>query len=168
MKKEYIWPVRAFLTAYLVMLAFHAREFPWNDWQVCSGFALGLGVAYASHSRTGAVTIALLLCHMGIEWSEHVRRYRTYAGTDFLFHGVHAAFDLAFLFRELRDHSRAARRIARAIALIGTGSACCGFVLRSGAHVPAYSEAIGAFVTGGMFGCVLYHLLKTVRTKKGN
>lgn len=170
---------KAFLIIYVGFLVVHSISLDWDSWMVPVALALGLGVAALAHTRYGILTIGLLLVHMGLEWAERARHGWHYSPGEIALHAVHACLDFTFLYQELRMHAR------RYHKPLFTGITACLILLFMGLYTPAPrspfllaamrfhthqwhkhghgSSPIEPFVMGGMFGCIMSHLLSKRR-----
>ncbi len=129
-----------------------------------SGIAAGLVIALLAHSRYGYLTIGLLLVHMCIEWLEHAAHWYEYSSGELTLSIIHVSLDFIFLYQELRVHAERYFKtifVAVIIAIAGI------FIAGSNSHTDTTKNSteesgslIESFVVGGMFGCILSHLLR--------
>ena len=166
---------KAFLVIYVGFLILHSLSLNWASWHVPLALALGLGVAALAHTRYGIVTITLLLIHICLEWTEHARHGWHYSNGEIALHGVHACLDFVFLYKEMRMHVKRFYRLVFVGILCGLGLLFVSFykpapknphllaIMRSihaSGHTHGQSSPLAPFVMGGMFGCILSHLLR--------
>ncbi len=170
---------KIFLFIYLIFSLYMLSEHNFGTALGITGLGLGLLVAILAHSRYGYLTIALLLVHMLIEWSEHGLHWAEYSSGEMTMNVIHAVLDFVFLYQELRVHASKYftpifSGIIVALVLTFGYSAVTENLEHSSeeAHEIAGEDAeeehehehggslVEAFVVGGMFGCILSHLFR--------
>jgi hypothetical protein len=173
-KKQFF---KAFLLVYVGFLIFHAISLQWDSWIVGISLLVGFGVALLAHTRYGILTIGLLVVHMALEWIEYAHHEWYFSKGEIFFHGIHVCLDFVFLYQELRVHARRYWRLsliaitAGLVILFGMNyqpQPKNRFMQAIYAHAHKHSHnhrdaPIEPFVIGGMFGCILSHLVAKKR-----
>ncbi len=93
-----------FLLAYVGLLISHVSQMGLGSWHMVLGLFAGLVAALWAHKSHGYAPSFFLVAHMGIEWYHHALHGNHYSNSELAFYGVHAIFDLMFLFVEARVH----------------------------------------------------------------
>ena len=157
---------KAFLFIYLIFSLYMLSEHNFGTVLGMLGLGLGLLVAILAHSRYGYLTIALLLVHMVIEWSEHGAHLTNYSGGEIALSVTHAILDFVFLYQELRVHATRYWKTLFAsisvalIIILATGYVFVSEAKNSTEEHGESSSLVESFVVGGMFGCILSHLFR--------
>lgn len=159
---------KMFLFVYTGFIVAHAATLPWNSKMTAVCCLTGFAVALLAHMRCGILTIALLLVHMMLEWSEYARHCSHLQLREIVFHIAHVLLDMIFLVQVLQTTMEKFWKISFAsiVAMLGLI-----FYLNYTPHRRSFGEEIHNhshthhnpiefFVLGGMLGCVGYHFRK--------
>jgi hypothetical protein len=159
-KKAFRW----FLVLYTAVLLFHIVEVPWRSGLVIT-FVLGFAFATIAHFRSGMLTIALLLAHMGLEWTGYATHGIHYETAELVFLLIHGALDIVFLWQELSAHLMRYRIAIMGVAGAGIAIALVvahvlphadTIVMASDAH--EHTSLLEPLILGGILGCTLWHI----------
>lgn len=169
-----------FLVIYGVVLFAHILEMGLGSWHVLAALFAGCAVAVVAHKRHGFIPLALLLVHMTIEWYAHALYGGHYTTNELVFHGIHAVFDITFLYLEAGAHFKKYRlALVTVVVAFLAGVFYFNFVPSiSTEHLsPLYAQFVEThaeaahdhdhsgnsllhpLVLGGVLGCVLSHLI---------
>lgn len=155
-----------FFTAYAAMMLWEGvitqMSFQTAHWVPL--FAIGALVTYWAHKRNGIVTIALLFTHTTLELIHHGNEVATITATAGIVLLIHFLFDCGFLWSELKHHAKSPKQVFSTIIvfyLIAFGSSAL-----LGEHASGVSnniEGLSSAIAGGIFACVLAHLLSIIK-----
>lgn len=134
------------------------------SWQWIILFALGAGITYWAHKKSGVITIALLFLHTTLELAHHgneVRELTIIAGIVF---AVHFLFDAGFLWSEIKHHSRSPMTLFGTV-LFFYGLIFVSSILAGHGHagILESTEMFSSAITGGIFACVIAHAMSIVQ-----
>ena len=170
---------RCFLVLYLGSLFLHLSHLDWSAAGTLIGFIIGLLVAFFAHQKNGTLALVLLLVHMSVEWHGHALHHAHYTPKEVWLYGIHAFFDLAFLFFITKECFGAYAQLV-SLPLIGYLALLTWLTIPSqeqGAstlqsftetritlpHDHSSPHSIEQLLLGGMIGCVIAHLLSKRR-----
>ncbi len=169
------------LGPYLILLVAHMATSAWQNPVAIGLLAFGLVTMTMVHRLPSALlTIPLIIGHMGIEWLQHARHGAHYGERELWIHGIHALFDLAFLWQILDSELRRFSRVVFLTVCVGISGLFLAHrkEVPSSPTLPAFTQPIalphqhgpnnpiGFFILGGMIGCVGSHLIRFVRSRK--
>lgn len=160
-----------FLVVYLGALLSHSFSIEFDSWVPLLSLTMGFGFALVAHTNNGVITVVLLLIHMGLEWTEYAKHSMHFSTPEIAMHTVHATMDFIFLYKELETHTKGLRTVVISSAMFvlatviivgseGRESNPYMMIAHSHNHHKRNNGPIEPFVTGGMLGCVIYHLRK--------
>lgn len=95
---------RVFLFMYGGFVISHIWSTGFSSWHLYAWMTLGATVALFTHKQHGYMPLALLVCHMIVEWCSHALHGNHYSQGELVFHGIHAVLDFVFLSVEAREH----------------------------------------------------------------